>query len=347
MASVSQMSDVTVVSAARLTDVIVRTLTQEGATPGDAQEQATMLVEADLRDQHSHGVQRLPVLVGRLRNDLIRSGLAPEMNWAKPSAVQVDGKRGFGPVVAHAAIEEIVPHASSNGIAIAAVRNSNHLGILAPYVEAIAARGQIGLAFTTSEALVHPWNGNRPLVGTNPIGIGIPTSGEPLVLDMSTAEVSMGKVLSHVASGIPIPHGWAVDQNGDSTTDAAAAVEGALSPFGGPKGYALGVALEAMIGVLTSTALGTDVKGTLDTESVATKGEIFLAITPQALGSDAPASALDDYFTTLRASGTDEAPVLIPGDRSRRVRAQRLADGIPLPSAAWDMALNLLDEEAR
>ncbi len=330
------------VSAEELTDVITRVLVQEGATAEDARHQAAILVEADLRAQHSHGVQRLPVLVGRLRAGLIRSGYEVVTEWAGSALLRVDGGRGFGPAVARHALSAITQRAVSTGVALAAIRNSNHVGMLAPYVESIAHGGQIGLAFTTSEALVHPWGGARALVGTNPIGIAVPTGDVPLVLDMSTAAVSMGKVLSHLAEGEPIPPGWAVDVAGVPTTDAEAATRGALSPFGGAKGYALGLALEAMIGVLTSTAFGTDVKGTLDTEHVATKGDVFVAISPESVDLPAIQDRLTGYLDELRASGGSERPVTVPGDRARTVRQERLDGGIPLPAHAWRRAVELL-----
>ena len=115
---------------------------------------------------------------------------------------------------------------------LAAVRGANHLGILAPYAEAVADQGMIGIALTTSEALVHPSGGRTAMIGTNPVAIAVPARPDPLVLDMATGEVSMGRILRHAELGEPIPPGWAVDAAGEPTTDAAAAAAGAISPFG-------------------------------------------------------------------------------------------------------------------
>ncbi len=332
----------TVVHVEEILEVAVTALTEAGATTAEARQQAATLLEADLRDQHSHGLQRLPVLVGRLQNGVVQSGIAPELRWVSPSYLSADGNRGFGPVVAHKVIDELLPRVRSNGIAIAAVRNSNHLGILAPYVEAIAATGAIGLALTTSEALVHPWGGSQALVGTNPIAIAVPTESEPIVLDMSTSQVSMGKVLSYAAQDAQIPLGWAVDEFGEQTNDPHAAVRGAISPFGGAKGYALGVALESMVGVLSGSAFGTDVKGTLDIDNVPTKGEVFIGISGDCVNPQSLAD-LTNYLRTIRASGPTEQALRVPGDRSRQTRQERMAHGVPLPSPAWHAALGLLE----
>ncbi len=347
MASLNARDDF-VVSAERLRATIVAALTASGATDADAAEQADILVEGDLRDHHSHGVRRLSVLVGRLRNGLIASGVEPVLTWLTDAVLMVDGRRGFGPVVARTTIDALVDRAETTGVALGAISNSNHVGMLAPYVERIAARGQIGIGLTTSEALVHPWGSAKAMLGTNPIGVAIPTPGDPLVLDMSTASVSMGKILDHVASGRPIPPGWAVDETGASTTDPAAAARGAISPFGGPKGYALGITLEALVAVLTSTAFGTGVRGTLDVDHVATKGDVFVAVSLERLGLDGVLSRLESYLDDVRASSSGpDSPVSVPGDRARLTRELRMAGGIPLHRQVWEEAVALAGGSAR
>ena len=326
----------------QLRDTVVRILVSEGATFGDASQQADLLVEGDLRGHHSHGVARLAVLVGRMRNGLIRSGVTPQTTWVSEVFLRVDGRRGFGPVVAATAIEAITSRAAQTGMAIAAVHNANHIGMLAPYVERIAHTGQIGIALTTSEALVHPWGSAQPMIGTNPIGIAVPTQDHPLVLDMSTAAVSMGKVLDHAAKSEPIPLGWAVDRHGVPSTDPADAADGALSPFGGPKGYALGIALEVLVGTVTGTAFGADKQGTLDTTHVATKGDVFIAISLDRIGRLPHLALVNTYLDEVRASGSGDRAVTIPGDRARATREYRLRHGIPLNPRVWREIEDLL-----
>jgi L-2-hydroxycarboxylate dehydrogenase (NAD+) len=344
MTSLSDLGSDDPMHAERLRDAVVQILVAEGATPDDAAEQADLLIEGDLRGHPSHGVRRLPVLVGRMRSGLITSGLAPTMTWQTESFLAVDGRRGFGPVVARVAIEQIVERACTSGIAVAAVHNANHIGMLAPYVERIADAGQVGIALTTSEALVHPWGGARPMIGTNPIGIAVPTQDQPLVVDMSTAAVSMGKILDHAEKDTPIPLGWGVDGTGAPSTDPRAVIEGAVSPFGGPKGFALGIALEVLIGAVTGTSFGTDKRGTLDTEHVATKGDLFLAISLERLGRSEQLAPLTEYLEQVRASGPGGLPLTVPGDRARSARQARLANGITLSPDLWNQLQRLLPE---
>lgn len=318
-------------------------LARHGATPEDAATQADMLVEGDLRGHASHGIRRLPVLAGRLAAGLAVSAVEPEFEWRGDAALAVDGRRGLGPVVIHRALGMLLERAATTGVAVASIRNAGHAGMLAPYLERAAAAGAASIGFTVSEALVHPWGGATAMVGTNPIGIGVPTLGEPLILDMSTSQVSAGRILDHAARDEPIPLGWAVDADGNPTTDAVAAAGGALAPFGGAKGYALGLAIEALVGVLAGTAFGRDVRGTLDVEHPPTKGDVFVVFAPGTLGAPeggagAALAGLTAYLDAVRDSGD---AVAVPGDRARAERAARLADGIPLDAALWDRVTDL------
>jgi LDH2 family malate/lactate/ureidoglycolate dehydrogenase len=254
----------------------------------------------------------------------------------------VDGHGGLGPPTARRAVEELLGRVGETGVAVAAVRNANHLGMLAPYVESMASAGVVGIALTTSEALVHPWGGTRALVGTNPLAVAVPVPGDdPVVLDMATGQVSRGKVLDHAARGLPLAPGDAVDAAGVPTTDAAAAVDGAISPFGGAKGYALGLVLEVLVATLTRSALGEDVRGTLDPTDPPTKGDLFIAMDPSVFG---PGTApVAEYLAALRdaapAPGHDR--VLVPGDRARATRAANLAAGVPVSHVTWARAQDI------
>jgi LDH2 family malate/lactate/ureidoglycolate dehydrogenase len=325
------------ITAAAEQELIEDVLRGYGATPVEAHQQAHVLVEADLRGQSSHGLQRVPMLVRRIRNGVLRPAAEVRSRWLTDSFLTVDGGAGFGPPAAFSAVGQLADRVKDTGVAVAAVSNSNHLGMLACYVEELARRGHVGIALTTSEALVHPWGGTRMMVGTNPVGVAVPTDGEPFLLDMSTGAVSMGKILRHARRAEPIPLGWAVDEHGASTTDAAAALDGAISPFGGAKGYALGLAFELIVGVLTGSELGREVKGTLDGEAVCNKGDVFICLSPERLGLGGTLRRVTEYLdevrTSPRAAGIDAIDV--PGDRSRRLRARYLRDGIPMDDAVW------------
>ncbi len=327
-------------------DVILAALQRHGAALEPASVQADWLVEADLRGQSSHGIARLPILVARIKAGLLVPNSQPLMAWRSEVVLSVDGARGFGPAVATTALALARDRARMHGISLVAISNAHHLGILAPYVENAADEGMICIALTTSEALVHPWGGRHAMIGTNPIAIGVPAEPSPLVLDMATGQISMGKIIHHSQIGQPLEPGWALDRDGEPTIDPQAALAGAISPFGGPKGFALGLAFEVLIGALTNSAFGTDVHGTLDAVYECNKGDVFICIDQRVVAgssrTDEVSKYLDDVRSTPAASGS--SGVRVPGDRAASERARRHADGVEVASTSWRTAIALAEE---
>jgi LDH2 family malate/lactate/ureidoglycolate dehydrogenase len=313
----------------------VGALLAAGASERAAAIQAEVLVEAELRGHPSHGLLRLPLIVERIGAGLADPRTTGRTRWAGQALLEVDGEYGLGPVVAVAALDMVCRRVDRTGVACAAVRSSNHLGMLAWYVERVAELGLVGLALTTSEAMVHPWGGRRPMLGTNPIAVAVPAEPAPLVLDMATGLVSMGRIIDHANRGEPLQHGWALDRDGEPTIDARAARDGAIAPFGAAKGYGLGIAFEAVVAAMTSSALGTDVVGTLDSVHPSTKGDVFIVLKPDAA---APAWAVSRYLDEVRASPPVDPrrPVLVPGDRARACRRERIDGGFDVPDDLWD-----------
>jgi LDH2 family malate/lactate/ureidoglycolate dehydrogenase len=312
--------------------VALAVLESAGVPPPHAALQVDLLLEAELRGRASHGLLRLKRIVERIRNRVVNPLTKGSHRW-RGNVLEVDGCMGLGPVVAVAALEKISERAAATGVAVAAIRNNNHIGMLAWYADRIARQGQIAVALCNSEALVHPWNGRRAMQGTNPFAIGIPLVGEPFVLDMATSLVSMGEIHHHANLNRPIPSGWALDASGEPTTDAHAAKRGAIAPFGGAKGYSLGLGFEVLIGALTACALGPEVHGTLDSDQPCNKGDVFIVIDPGA--DQGRYAAIESYLDAVRASGSPDAAVQVPGDRALASRRERLTNGLPVDDQVW------------
>lgn len=308
-----------------------RALVGVGVPVQHAAVQAELLLEAELRGLSSHGLLRLERIVRRIANGAIDPYATGTHEWRSAGFLAVDGERGLGPVVANAALDVLKSRVEDTGIAIAAIGNSNHIGMLGWYAERLATQGFTIIALTTSEALVHPWGARHAMIGTNPIAIGMPTGAGPFLMDTSTSIASMGAIHDHAHRGMPIPADWALDAAGEPTTDPEAAKSGALAPFGQAKGYALGLAFELLVGSLAGAALGSEVRGTLDDTEICNKGDVFIVI-------KGPSRNLESYLAAIRAMepapGFDQ--VLIPGERGRACRELRLRDGIPIASAVWD-----------
>src|SRR5262249_55676426 len=176
-----------------------------GASQEDAFIQADVWTEADLRGIHSHGVQRLPVMVTRIKKGLLKVDAKPEKTWSTGSVLNIDGKDGFGPAICELGLRELAVAAQKHGVAVLSVRNAAHIGMVGYYAEKRAAEGFVCIAFTTTEVLVHPFGGAEALVGTNPIAIGIPANPRPFVLDMATSVSAMGRIIAFKHRGEKIP----------------------------------------------------------------------------------------------------------------------------------------------
>lgn len=320
-------------------------LLRAGATPANAALQADLLIEAELRGIPSHGLLRLERLIVRIGNGVIDPRTTGRHEWRGEGFLHVDGQNGLGPVVADAALAAICERARRLGVGVAAISASNHIGMLSYYAEAVAGRGQVAIALTTSEALVHPFGGRTALLGTNPIAIGVPTANGPFVIDLATSLVSMGEIHDRAHRGQPIPPGWALDAHGEATTDPEKAKAGAIAPFGGAKGYALGLAFELMVSSLAEAALGRDVRGTLDDTAYCNKGDLFIVIEGNSGQGEALSRYLDLVRDTPPEAGFDR--VLIPNERARALREERLEAGLPLAEAVWDKVLRLSEEGKR
>jgi L-2-hydroxycarboxylate dehydrogenase (NAD+) len=317
-------------------------LEQRNARKEHAFLQADLLLEAELRGHPSHGLQRLPRILARIERGLVDPRSEGHTRWRSDAVLEVDGRRGLGPVVAMAALRQLRARLPKLGVCIAAVRNSNHLGMLAYYVEKIASEGAIGIAMSSSEALVHPYGGTRAMLGTNPIAIATPTGDRPFVLDLATSVVSMGKIHHFAASGKALSDGWARDDQGRPTTNAEQARTGAIAPFGGAKGYGLGLAVELMVAALVDTSFAPEVRGTLDAEFACNKGDLFIVVdaglTP-GLGV-----RLSEYLDRIRSSqpANPETPVSVPGDGAARRAAAALRDGFSVEPGLWRELNSLL-----
>lgn len=222
---------------------------------------ANILVEGDARGLPSHGVVRLlPVYVDRL----LKGSMNPEPDITvlteEEATAHIDGDGGPGQVTARHAMDRAVSLARTSGVGVALARNSSHFGVGSVYVEQATRCGCVGIAFTNAPANMPPAGGKNKFFGTNPITIGVPFAGEfPLILDMSTSVVARGRIAIAQREGKPIPEGWAIDAEGNPTTDPERALAGSVLPMAGYKGSGLALMIDILAGVLSGSAYGTHI----------------------------------------------------------------------------------------
>lgn len=312
--------------------------TRIGVAPEDAKLTAASLVEANLRGVDTHGVTR--VLVAYVRR--IQSGVTGAKTQISvvrdaPGSALVDGGNSIGQVVAAYAMRLAISKAKETGTAWVGATHSNHFGAAAYYAMMAAEQDLIGIVMTNGPVSVAPTGGRVAMLGTNPISFALPAGQEPaVVVDMATSVVARGRILLYDKQRLPMPEGWALDDAGRPTTDAAAALRGTLLPAGGYKGYALSLVIELLSGVLTGALFGLHLHGSLadDLVNKADVGHMFGVIDPaRFLPLDLYKDRVDQALRELRACPPAEGSrgVLIPGDIERAERERRLRDGIPLP----------------
>jgi LDH2 family malate/lactate/ureidoglycolate dehydrogenase len=317
-----------------------------GVVPSAAATVAEVLVEANLRGVDSHGVLRLPVYLRRIRAGLLNPAPQPHVAKQDGTVALVDGDRGPGPVAGVFAATVAAEVAESHGVGVVGVFRSSHFGMAAAYAMRIARRGLVALVTSNAEPDVVPYGGARKAIGTNPLAFAAPAPRGPVVLDMATSHVAMGKVFLARERGERIPEGWAVDAEGKPVTDPGQAV--AAVPVGGPKGYGLALMVEVLSGVLTGAGITHGIGRMYDEwDRYQDVGHAFVALDPEyTIGRDAFVRRMGTLWDELKAvppaAGFDE--VYLPGELEMRTEAVRRREGIPLAGRVFEEMVTLSRE---
>jgi (2R)-3-sulfolactate dehydrogenase (NADP+) len=197
----------------------------------------------------------------------------------------------------------------------------------------------IGLALTNSPGAINAWGGRRPVFGTNPIAAAFPRASKPPVLiDLSLTEVTRGKIMIAAKEGRPIPEGWAVDKDGNPTTDAKAALTGSLFAIGGAKGAMLAMMVELLCCGLTGAALAFENDSYFEPGNKPRIGHTLIAIDP---GSTAGSAVYFERVEALVAAMLADPGVRLPGDRRHAARLRAAAEGVDIPDPLYRQLLQL------
>jgi delta1-piperideine-2-carboxylate reductase len=262
---------------------VIRIFIKAGFSALQAQSLARVIVAGERDGCKSHGVYRIEGCLRTLRAGKVNPVAVPALHTDTSAVVRVDAQGGFANAAFDAGLDAMEALAERFGLAAMVITDCTHFSALWPEVEALAARGLAGLAMCPSYATVAPHGGMAALLGTNPIAFGWPRPGQhPYVFDFATSVAARGEVELHRIAGKPLPEGWAIDAQGQPTTNPEAALAGAMLPFGGHKGSAIATMVEllaaAMIGDLTSP----EALEYLGTTTLAPRhGELILAFNPR------------------------------------------------------------------
>lgn len=327
------------IPAPQLRTVAFDILHTAGATRDEAHTVASALVEANLEGHDSHGVVRVPEYVGFMEQKVINIGARLRVVQEGEAFALLDGDWGWGQVVAREAMEIAIAKASRAGAATISVRQCNHIGRIGDYSLMAAQKGMAAIIFVNTHGggkLVAPWGGRERRLSANPISMAVPgPSGHPIVVDISTCAIAGGKVKIAYNSKKSVPPGCIVDAEGRPSTnpgDFFGPPEGALLPFGGHKGFALGLISDILAGAVSGAGCSRPTAKRIGNSFLATVLDIGKFRDHSAFDQDV--EQLAEYVKSSKlADGFTE--ILIPGEPERRERERREKNGIPVDDETW------------
>ena len=315
-------------------------LLRAGANATMAESTARALVLAEAQGLASHGLSRVGQYATHLRNGRVDGAARAIVRSRKGGALLVDAREGLAFPACELAVREAIAAAREHGVAFAGVTNSHHCGVLADHLRPAVAEGMVGLGFANSPAAMPAAGGRHPVFGTNPVAAVFPRrSTDPLMIDLSLSEVARGKLMVAARQGQAIPPGWALDKDGQPTTDPQAGLEGSMLPFGtgpasgpgvasSPKGAMLALAVELLVTALIGANFGFEASSFFVDEGNRPRiGQAFVVVDPGAL---AGAHAFHDRIEVLVAEMLRDEGVRLPGARREALRRLAEAEGLEL-----------------
>jgi (2R)-3-sulfolactate dehydrogenase (NADP+) len=313
---------------------VEKVLSHCGAHPGMAAATARALVQAEAQGIASHGLSRVPQYATHLKNGRANGQAVAQVARRKGAALLVDAGQGLAFEACELAVREALTVAREMGVCFVGVSNSHHCGVLVDHLRPVAQAGLVGLAFANSPAAMPVAGGRHAIMGTNPIAAIFPRQGhDPLMIDLSLSEVARGKLMVAAKEGRSIPLGWALDAQGQPTTDPKAGMAGSMLPVGAassPKGAMLALVVELLVTAVIGAQFGFEASSFFVDEGNAPRiGQAFLVIDPGALGGSA------SYFERIEVLIRE----MLVDDGVRLAGARRLA----LERAAAEKGVNIPD----
>lgn len=336
------MSDTVHMSLDEVRVLSTEVLIANGMSKANAIVIADVVTQAEADGTHSHGLFRVPGYVTSMRSGRMNGKAVPEVTEKSPGLVAVDSKNGFSPPAIIAGKPLAIEKAKSQGIAALGLRNNGNLNALWWEAEHFGDAGLICLTMSTSQSFVAPWGGNKALFGTDPIAFACPRAGKPpMVFDYATSASARGEIQVAAREGHSIPKGWALDKDGNDTTDPAAALEGVQLPFGGHKGNAIMIMVELLSAGLTGGNFCFEAQEQVDAfgghdAGPSNAGQIFILIDPKGFHETFLDRVEALFGKILAQEGTR-----IPGDRRYANRARSATDGIECQAALHQQILDM------
>jgi ureidoglycolate dehydrogenase (NAD+) len=313
-----------------LRDFIAALFVAYGASRAQAASVARHMVWCEMVGRQNWGLARVAIHLKRIGVGVLTPQNDVTVETVSASIARIDGGGGFGYHAAERAMEYAIDLALNTGIGIVGVRNSNFFGAGAYYVNMAAEASMIGFAMSNSVPHVVAYGGLRPVLGTNPFAFGAPRrKGVHLLIDMATSSLAGSTVREYIAKGKSLPEGLAIDAAGKSITDPAKVSEGALLPFGGPKGFGLSLMVEMLAGIITGAGVSKGVASLYkDFARNGDNGHFLLALdVARWMDLDSYHTRFEGLVAAIKASGDG---VLLPGEVRWENYRKSMANGVVL-----------------
>jgi (2R)-3-sulfolactate dehydrogenase (NADP+) len=317
------------------TTLVARALAQAGANAAMAQSTARALVLAESQGMASHGLSRVLQYTTHLRNGRADGSAVAAVVKRKGAALLVDARQGLAFPACDLAVAEAVKTARELGVCFAGVTNSHHCGVVVDHLRAAASAGMVGLGFANSPAAMPAAGGKHPVFGTNPVAAVFPRqAADALMIDLSLSEVARGKLMVAAKEGKSIPPGWALDKDGNPTTDPKAGMEGSMLPLGAvssPKGSMLALIVELLVTAVIGAQFGYEASSFFVDEGNQPRiGQAFIIIDPGALaGADVYYSRMEDVIAEMLV----DDGVRLAGARRLDLERKATVTGVIIPDA--------------
>jgi ureidoglycolate dehydrogenase (NAD+) len=317
-----------------------------GFAPDHAAQSADLLVWANLRGADSHGVLRIPRYVEMVELGIINP--KPDLRFVSEfgATALLDADRAPGAAGMIMAAEKAIALAPVNGIGWCSARNITHAGAIGYFAHQVARAGLVGIVMTASKPLMIYAGSRAEGVSTNPIAIAAPTGNpeRPILLDMSTAAVALGKIMAARDAGTSIPSGWGVDANGADTTDPKQVK--AVLPMAGPKGSGLSLMIEILSSLLVANPI---ISASLNGAQDAPFNGSVMAIDPRAFGDrEAFLGSVDQLAKDIKGlpPASEDSDVYLPGERGFAESAKRAREGIPIAAGTLSRLVALATKQS-
>jgi (2R)-3-sulfolactate dehydrogenase (NADP+) len=310
------------------TRLVTREFQKRGVSRANALSVAKALVAAEADGLKGHGLQRVPTYLGMAKSGKAKGDAKPAATRPRPGVLMVDANDGFAYPAIDLALKKLPAIARKQGIAAAAVTRSNHCGVAGHHVEKLAEQGLVAMLFANTPAAMAPAGGKSAVFGTNPIAFAAPLTGRaPVVVDLSLSKVARGNLVAARQKGEAIPDDWALDADGNPTTDPARGIAGTMLPLGGAKGAALAFMVEALAAAVVGTHFAFEASSFLDDKGGPPRtGQLIIAIDPAGFGH----GSFAERMATLAAAIENQSGARLSGMRRMALREKAARDGVVL-----------------